>query len=63
MNNSATIEYFGKDAVERAVAAFFGQHGLNEDVRETLMFLAVHREDDFFQIVEDYLERKSHEEK
>lgn len=54
---SPVVEYFGQDTVERAVANYFARHGLTEDNREGLMFMAVHCEDDFFQMIEDFLEK------
>ena len=57
MSNSATIEYFGKETVEQAVANYFAQHGLSEDTRDDLMSMAVNSEDDFFQMVCDFIEK------
>jgi hypothetical protein len=57
MSNSATIKYFGKATVEKAVANYFATYGTNEDVREDLMFMAVNFEDDFFQMVCDFIEK------
>jgi len=59
MSDSATVEYFGKATVEMAVANYFATHGMNEDVREDLMFMAVNSEDDFFQMVCDFVEKNS----
>lgn len=57
MTNSATIEYFGRATVESAVADFFAKNGLTEDVRDRLMIMAVNSEDDFFQMVCDFIEK------
>jgi hypothetical protein len=56
--SSAAIEYFGMQTVERAVANFFARHGVSEDVRDYLMVLEVEKPDEFFQMVEDYVEGK-----
>lgn len=57
MTNSATIEYFGRPTVEAAVADFFAKNGLTEDVRDDLMAMAVNDEDNFFQMVCDFIEK------
>jgi hypothetical protein len=57
MTDSATIEYFGRATVEAAVADFFAKNGLTEDVRDLLMVMAVNSEDDFFQMVCDFIEK------
>lgn len=54
---SATIEYFGIQTVEQAIAAYFAKQGLTEEVRDDLMLMAVQREDDFFQLVCDFIEK------
>jgi hypothetical protein len=59
MTDSATIEYFGKTTVEKAIADYFAKHGLTEDVRDDLMLMAVQKEDDFFQMVSDFIEKGS----
>jgi hypothetical protein len=58
MTNSPTIEYFGMETVERAIADFFSKHGVTEDVRDYLMALEIEDADAFFQMVENYVERK-----
>jgi hypothetical protein len=58
MTNSPTIEYFGMETVERAVADFFSKHGVTEDVRDYLMVLEVEKPDEFFQMVENFVENK-----
>ena len=57
MTQSATIGYFGRAKVEEAVANYFAQHGLNEDVRDNLMEMVINSEDDFFQMVCDFIEK------
>jgi hypothetical protein len=58
MTNSPTIEYFGMETVEKAIADFFSKHGVTEDVRDYLMALEIEDADGFFQLVENYVERK-----
>ena len=57
MTKSNTIAYFGMDTVERAIAAYFMKHGVTEEVRDRLMIMAVNSEDDFFQMVCDFIEK------
>ena len=57
MKKSPTVTYFGKDTVERAIADYFAKHGMNEDVRDDLMLMATQHEDDFFQMVCDFIEK------
>jgi hypothetical protein len=57
MNSTATVEYFGKETVEKAVADYFAKHGMSEDVRDDLLFMAVNSEDDFFQMICDFIEK------
>jgi hypothetical protein len=58
MTNSPTIEYFGMETVEKAIADFFSKHGVTEDVRDYLMALEIEDADGFFQLVENYVEKK-----
>ncbi len=58
MTDSPTIQYFGMETVERAIADFFSKHGVTEDVRDYLMALEIEDADAFFQLVEDYVEKK-----
>ena len=53
---SNTIEYFGNDVVERAIAYYFAQNGVTEEVRDRLMNMEEDDEDDFFQLVSDFVE-------
>ena len=58
MSNSPTIEYFGKDTVEMAITDYFETHGITERTRDNLMMLAINSEDDFFQMVCNFIENK-----
>ena len=55
MKRSPIMTYFGANTVEAAISDYFKRHGLTEDNRDNLMYIAVHMEDDFFQIVEDFV--------
>ena len=57
MTVSPSIEYFGRDTVQRAIAAYFAKHGITEDVRDYLMVLEDEKPDDFFQLVSDFIEK------
>ena len=58
MSSSILVySYFGRDTVERAVAAYFAKHGVTEDVRDYLMVLEDEKPDDFFQIICDFIEK------
>lgn len=57
MSDSATIAYFGRPLVEQAVANYFATHGTNEKIRDELAYMAIHDEDDFFQMVCDFIEK------
>lgn len=52
---SPTMQYFGNTTVEAAVADYFKRMGLTEDVRDDLMLMAINKEDDFFQMVDDFV--------
>ena len=56
--SNAIIKYFGQDTVERAIANYFMEHGVNEEVRDHLMAMEIEDGDDFFQMVETFLEKK-----
>jgi hypothetical protein len=51
-----TLEYFGKETVEKAVADYFAKHGLNEQVRDDLALMAIQREADFLEMVCAFVE-------
>jgi len=53
---SNTIEYFGMPTVERAIAHYFYVHGVTENVRDKLMRMESEDEDEFFQLVCDFVE-------
>lgn len=57
MTKSNTIAYFGMDTVERAIAAYFMKHGVNEEVRERLMSMESADEEEFFDMVCDFVEK------
>ena len=57
MAKSPTIEYFGIEIVEEAISDYFAREGLTEVARDELMTLALNNEDEFFQIVEDFVMR------
>lgn len=54
-----TIAYFGEAIVEQAVTDYFARNGLTESVRDDLMVMAVDREDDFFQMIDDYIMKRN----
>ena len=56
MSNS-TVQYFGMETVEKAVANYFAMHGVTEEVRDHLMNMEVEDGDAFFQMVSDYIEK------
>jgi hypothetical protein len=58
MMSTPAIDYFGMHTVEKAVANFFAKHGVSEDVRDYLMVLEAEKPDDFFQMVEDFVESR-----
>ena len=57
MDSTYTLSYFGTETVVLAVKDYFDKHGLTEDVRDELMLMAVQRQDDFFQLVSDFVEK------
>lgn len=57
MAKSPTIGYFGVKIVEEAISDYFAREGLTEVARDELMALALNNEDEFFQIVEDFVMR------
>ena len=56
MNSTPTMLYFGRPTVEKFVAAYFGKHGLTEEVRDDLMLIAVQEEARFLEMVCDFVE-------
>jgi hypothetical protein len=58
MSKSSTIEYFGMETVEKAVANYFARHGVTEEVRDHLMAMEIEDADEFFQMVENFVENK-----
>lgn len=59
ISSSPTINYFGMATVEQAIASYFAKNGLSEDVRDRLTTMVSESEDDFFQMVCDFIEKKS----
>jgi hypothetical protein len=57
MTKSSTIEYFGMETVEKAVANYFAQHGVTEEVRDRLMQMEFEDQEEFFQLVSDFVEK------
>ncbi len=57
MTKSNTIAYFGMDTVERAIAAYFMKHGVTEEVRDRLMAMESADEEEFFDMVCDFVEK------
>lgn len=55
--SSHVIEYFGMETVEKAVANYFAQHGVTEEVRDRLMTMEIEDSDEFFQMVENFIEK------
>ena len=55
---SNTIEYFGMETVEKAIASYFAKHGVTEEVRDRLMVMESEDEEEFFDMVSDFVEKK-----
>ena len=55
---SNTIEYFGMETVEKAIASYFAKHGVTEEVRDRLMVMESKDEEEFFDMVSDFVEKK-----
>ena len=56
METNYTVDYFGADVVERAIANYFCTHGVTEEVRDRLMEMTGDQ-DEFFQLVCDFIEK------
>lgn len=52
---SHTVQYFGMETVERAVAHYFMKHGVTEKVRDELMRMEIEDGDAFFQLVDSFV--------
>jgi hypothetical protein len=50
------MKYFGTDTIERAVAAYFARHGVNEEARDKLLFVQNELPDQFLELVCDFIE-------
>jgi hypothetical protein len=55
---SHTVQYFGMDTVECAIAHYFMKHGITEKVRDDLMRMEVEDGDAFFEMVCNYIEKE-----
>lgn len=54
---SGTVQYFGMNTVERAVADYFAKHGVTEAVRDELMLMEIEDGDSFFEMVSSFIEK------
>jgi len=52
---SHTVQYFGMETVERAVAHYFMKHGVTQKVRDELIQMEIEDGDAFFQLVDSYV--------
>jgi len=52
---SNTVQYFGMETVERAVAHYFMKHGVTEKVRDELIQMEIEDGDAFFQLVDNFV--------
>ena len=59
MNSTPTMMYFGRHTVEKFVAAYFGKHGLTEEVRDDLIYIVERKPAEFLEIVCDYVEKEN----
>lgn len=55
---SHTVEYFGMETVERAVAHYFMKHGVTEKVRDELTRMEIEDGDNFFEMVSNFIEKE-----
>ncbi len=53
---SHTVQYFGMETVEKAVAHYFMKHGVTEKVRDELIQMEVEDGDTFFEMVSNFVE-------
>lgn len=53
--DTAIIDYFGQDTVEAAIEDYFNKRGLTPVVRDELITIAKFYEDQFFEIVSDFV--------
>ena len=53
----ATVVYFGKSTVERAIADYLAKHGVSQKTQNKLVVMATADEDNFFQMVCDFVEK------
>lgn len=52
----ATVDYFGISVVERAIASYFGKHGVTEEVRDQLLAMEQEDGESFFSMVSEFIE-------
>ena len=52
-----SCQYFGEETVARAVEDYFYKHGINENIRDSLLLMSINKPEDFFDIVSDYVMR------
>lgn len=52
----ATVDYFGISVVERAIASYFGKHGVTEEVRDHLLAMEQEDGETFFSMVSEFIE-------
>lgn len=53
--SNETISYFGLKTVEMAIANYFAQHGVTEEVRDRLMEMESQDSDEFFEMVSEFV--------
>ena len=56
-SNCPVISYFGIGTVERAIADHFNVYGLTEQARDELVVISTTKQDDFFEMVSNYVMR------
>lgn len=54
--SNGTIDYFGLETVEKAVANYFATHGVTEKARDRLMEMESQDSDEFFELVSQFVE-------
>lgn len=53
--SNETISYFGLKTVEMAIANYFAQHGVTEEVCDRLMEMESQDSDEFFEMVSEFV--------
>ena len=54
--SNGTVNYFGLETVEKAVANYFAIHGVTEEVRDRLIEMESQDSDEFFELVSQFVE-------